>query len=210
MKTVDIGLRDLRPAPWNPNRMEEQTLSRLKESLMRYGLVEPLVVRPIGDGYEVLSGNQRLRAIQEIGEDKAPCVVVDLDDAEAMLLAQTLNNLRGEDDQLLKGNLLKSILDSIPEDRVLSLLPETSESLKAITSFTETDLAAHLQSWDEAQSARLKHMQLQFTGKQLETVEEALARILPQAKGAQDGNPNQRGNAFYLLCRFYLEKAGEE
>ena len=76
--------------------------------------------------YEVLSGNQRLKAITSLGIKTVPCVVVDLNDAESMLLAQALNNLRGEDDQSLKGNLLKTVIASIPEDRVLSLLPENS------------------------------------------------------------------------------------
>ncbi|MFC1947962.1 ParB/RepB/Spo0J family partition protein [Chloroflexota bacterium] len=208
MNTLDIRIDKLQPAPWNANRMDEAGIERLKESLSRYGLVEPLVVRPLPDDkYEVLSGNQRLKAISSIDLEIIPCVVVYLDDAEAMLLAQALNNLHGEDDPILKGTLFKNILSSIPEHKVLSLLPETTETLRALASFSETDLAEHLQAWQEAQAARLKHMQLQFTDKQLETVEEALARILPKAKSDDNGNPNTRGTAMYMLCRYYLEKA---
>ena len=65
MKVIEIPLDKLREAPWNANQMDEAMLERLKESLRRYGLVGPLVVRPIGQYYEVLkwkptpSSNQR-------------------------------------------------------------------------------------------------------------------------------------------------------
>ncbi|MFC1873880.1 ParB/RepB/Spo0J family partition protein [Chloroflexota bacterium] len=208
MKVNELPIDALKEAPWNPNQMDEAGFNRLKESLSTYGLVEPLVVRPEDNSsYEVLSGNQRLKAITGMGYESIPCVIVNLNDAEAMLLAQALNGLHGEDDPILKGSLLKSILSSIPEDKVLSLLPETTESLRSLASFSQVDLAEHLLAWEQAQAARLRHMQLQFTNQQLETVEEALARILPKAKDDKAESPNIRGTAMYMLCRFYLEKA---
>ena len=188
--------------------MDEATLNRLSESLSRYGMVVPLVVRPRGGGfYEVLSGNQRLKAINSLGFEKVPCVVVSLDDPGAMLLAQALNNLRGEDDPMLKGNLFKTILASVPEDQVIALLPEDKESLKALTSFDQIDLAEHLQAWELAQAARLKHMVLQLTPQQLEMVDEAINRIMPDVKKDNSGSPNNRGTAIFLLCKYYLERS---
>ena len=205
MKVVEIPVSQLQEAAWNPNQMDELMLARLKESLKRYGLVQPLVVRPLQDFYEVLSGNQRLKVIQQLAFNWAPCVIVNLKDKEAMLLAQALNNLRGEDDLGMKGALLGDILAGIPEEEVLVLLPETTASLQALTSIGQTELAQQLQAWEQAQAARLKHMQLQFTHQQLETVQEAVNLILPKAKEEMD-NPNTRGNAIFLLCKFYLER----
>ena len=141
---------------------------------------------------------------------RVPCVVVNLNDSEAMLLAQALNNLRGEDDQALKGNLIKEVLTTIPEDKVLSLLPETIESLRSLSSFDQTDLAQHLQAWEQAQAAKLKHMILQLTQQQLEIVEEAINNIMPNAKEDTSGSPNKRGTAIYLLCKYYLEREESE
>ncbi|MFC1955998.1 chromosome partitioning protein ParB, partial [Chloroflexota bacterium] len=104
----------------------------------------------------------------------------------------------------------KAILASVPEDRVISLLPEDKESLKAVTSFDQNDLAQHLQVWQLAQAARLKHMILQLTYQQLEVVEEAVNRIMPDAKEDNSGNPNNRGTAIFLLSKFYLERSGVE
>ncbi len=211
MKTVDISLTELRPAPWNPNQMNQTMMERLRESISKYGLVEPLVARKIGEAqYEVLSGNQRLRVLEDLDFKSVPCVIVELDDARAMLLAQALNNLRGEDDLALKGALLKEILSSVSEDEVLSLLPETTESLKSLPLINEIDLAEHLKVWEKAQAARLRHMQLQFTDKQLETVEEAVSLMIREAKENGFDNPNTRGNAVFLLCKFYLERRNLE
>ena len=207
MRTVDVSLIELRPAPWNPNQMDETMMERLRESISRYGLVEPLVVRPLDDSlYEVLSGNQRLRILEDLDFKSVPCVIVELDNARAMLLAQALNDIRGEDDQALKGALLKEILSSVPESEVLSLLPETTESLKSLSLINEMDLAEHLKAWEKAQAVRLRHMQLQFTDKQLETVEEAVSLMIHEAKKDGFDNPNTRGNAVFLLCKFYLER----
>jgi ParB family chromosome partitioning protein len=210
MKTVDIDIRKLKPAPWNPNQMDDEMTARLKESISRYGLVEPLVVREKDLSIEVLSGNQRFRVLQEMDFTIVPCVVVKLDDTGAMLLAQALNGLKGEDDFALKGALLKQILSSVSEDEVLSLLPETTESLKSLSMINEIDLAEHLQAWDKAQIARLRHMQLQLTDKQIEVVEEAVSSFIPKAKDESFGNPNTRGNAVFLLCKYYLERRQPE
>jgi ParB family transcriptional regulator, chromosome partitioning protein len=211
MNLIDLQIEKLNHAPWNPNQLDSAGIARLTESLSRYGLVEPLVVRKRKDNeYEVLSGNQRLKAIASLGYKTVPCVVMDLDDAEAMLLAQILNNLRGQDDQVMKGNLIKTVLSSIPEDKVLSLLPETAESLKSITQFNQEDLAEHLQAWQEAQAARLKHMIIQLTDHQHDLVDDAIKRILPNVKEDNSGSPNSRGTAIFLLCKFYLDHKEQE
>ena len=207
MKTIDINVTELTSAPWNPNQMDETMMERLRESIFRYGLVEPLVVRKINSQqYEVLSGNQRLKVVEEMGVAMVPCVLVELDNTRAMLLAQALNGLHGEDDLALKGALLKEILSSASEGEVLSLLPETTESLKSLSLINEMDLAEHLKAWEDAQVARLRHMHLQFTNKQLETVEEAVSLVIHEAKENGFDNPNIRGNAVFLLCKFYLER----
>jgi ParB family chromosome partitioning protein len=89
---------------------------------------------------------------------------------------------------------------------VLSLLPETAESLKSLAAINQTDLAEHLKAWEQTQSAKLKHMQLQLTPKQLEVVEKALSRIMSKTKDSSFDNPNNRGNAIFLLCNYYLER----
>ncbi len=209
MKVINLKLDELQEAIWNSNQMEEPMLARLKESIRRYGIVENLVVRRSGiDTYEVLSGNQRLKVLKEAGFQSVPCVVVQLDDAHARLLAQALNAIRGEDDLGLRAELMRKVLETISEDEVLAILPETADSLNALASMGQETIAAYLKNWQQAQAARLKHLQFQLTPRQLEVIEEAIRRVLPQANPARGDSPNVRGTALFLLCQLYLKKEG--
>ncbi len=148
MQIINLQLSQLQAATWNANRMDSAALSRLRESLSRYGMVLNLVVRSQADGYyEVLSGNQRLTVLMELGYGEVPCVVVKVDDAHARLLAQALNRIQGEDDLGLKAELVREVLKTLPQEDVLSLLPETTESLQALSSLGQADMAEYLQNW---------------------------------------------------------------
>lgn len=205
MKVIEVPVSDLNAAPWNPNVMDPAMATRLRESITRFGLVENLIVRPMPDRtYEVLSGNQRLQVIKELDFNKAPCVVVELDDAEAMLMAQALNQIEGEDDPGLRAELMRSVLSSLSEEEVIAVLPETVESLRSLASLGQDDLAASLTAWQKAQSAHLQHLTFQLTEVQREVVEDALGSV-PTDDIEASGNPNTRGNALHELCKRYLE-----
>ena len=177
---------------------------RLIESIDRYGMVQNLVARGIGDGtYEVLSGNHRLRAMREKGITIAPCVIVDLEDSNARLLAQALNRVHGEDDLGLKAEMVREVL--IPQSEVLSLLPESAASLEAPSSLGETSLAEHLEAWQPAQAARLHHMIFQLSADQVKVVEAALEGVIAGAANNERAAPNRRGDALFLLCQSYLK-----
>ena len=210
MEVVDIAIDKLHEAPWNPNKMDESMLARLTESIKRYGLVEHLVVRSTADGrYQVLSGNQRLRILRDAGFAGATCVVVDLSEADSRLLAQALNRIRGEDDLGLRAELVREILHTLPVEAVAAVLPETINSLKAMSSMGKDTIAAYIQNWQQTKAARLKHLQFQLTDSQLVVVQKALVLILQRADQTQPENPNARGNALYILAKAYLEKEGE-
>jgi ParB family transcriptional regulator, chromosome partitioning protein len=207
LEIVNLPLDKLNPASWNSNQMDQVTLKKLKESIRRYGIVENLVVRKLPDEtFEVLSGNQRLKLLVEMGFSTAPCLVVNEIDAQARLLAQALNHIRGEDDLGLRAELMKEVLKSIPQAEVLAVLPDTAVSLNSMSSMGKTEIADYLEKWEQAQAIKLKHLQFQLTHNQEELVEEALAQLMPAAKQNQGNNPNTRGIALYLLCKNYLER----
>ena len=210
MQIIDMQMTQLHPACWNPNRIDDAMVKRLKESITRYGLVQSLVVRAVeSGGYEVLSGNQRLDVLRSMGYTQVPCVVVEVGDAHARLLAQALNRIQGEDNLGLKAELVRDILKSLPKEDVLALLPETAESLQVLSSLGQENMAHYLQNWHRAQAAKLKHLQFQLTPAQLEVVEKVLTQVLPQAKEARGENPNPRGRALYLLCLKFLEEKSQ-
>ena len=165
MKIIELDLDLLQAATWNSNETDETMLQHLRTSIRKYGLLGNLVVRLIGtDCYEVLSGNQRLRILKEIGISPVPCVMVEMDDAHARLLAQALNHVHGQDNIGLQAAAIRKMLESIPQEEVLSVLPDTANGLKALASLGEQSAEAYLSNWQQGQPARLKHLQFQLTG----------------------------------------------
>ena len=211
MKLVEIPVEQLHGAPWNANHMDEGMMEHLRESVRRYGLVENLVVRPLGPrSYEVLSGNQRLRLLRELGMSTVPCFVVAVDDANARLLAQALNRVRGQDDLGLKAELVREVLKAVPEAEVMALLPESAGGLRSLASLGQESMAASLQSWQRAREARLRNLLFKLTPAQLETVEEALSLMLPAARRDPRRSPNARGTALCLVCESFLSRSQEQ
>ena len=207
MEVANLSVEALVEAPWNPNQMDEGMMDRLKESLGRFGMLGVMVVRPLEAGrWEVLSGNQRLRVLKDIGAKVAPCIVVELDDAHACLLAQALNRIQGEDDLGLKAELVRQVLKEIPQNQVLDLLPESIESLEGLAALGQLSIEEYLQAWEASRNARLRHLQFHFTDNQLEVIEEALERVAAGSTKEDWSNPNQRSNALYWLCLWYLDR----
>ena len=209
MKITNIPVDLLRQPEWNPNRMDGGNLMKLGRSIDRYGLVQNLVVRHMEDGtYEMLAGNQRLQVLSQSGIMEVPCVVVELEDGEARLLCQALNRVHGEDDLGLRAELLRQVLEELPEEEVLGILPDTRMGLESLVNLGQDSMDGYLENWQAAQAVRLKHLQFQLTGQQLESVEEALARLMPEASSGHGSSPNARGTALYILCRRYLDVTG--
>lgn len=180
-------------------------LSRLRRSIEHFDLVVPLVVRQVESNlFETIGGAQRLSVLQQMGVSEVEVVIVDADDTKAKLLGQALNHIAGEDDLGMRAQLLREVLESCPQDEVIALLPETAESLASLVSLGQEDMASYLKAWERAQAARLKHLQFQLLPDQLEVVEEALARLLPEARKLRGESPNERGVALFLLCKRFL------
>jgi ParB family transcriptional regulator, chromosome partitioning protein len=208
MRVVDVPFQQIHAAVWNPNQMDEAMRARLCRSIERFGMVVPLVVRHMGqDSYETIGGAQRLTVLQELQIDTVPCVVVEANDAHARLLAQALNRIQGQDDLGLQAELIREVLQSLPQEEVLQLLPETAQGLQALSSLGQEVMADYLKNWQQAQAARLKHLTFRFNQHQIEVVEEALAQIMPQVRETGSPSPNTRGTALYFLCKAYLEQS---
>ena len=206
MKPIELAVEDIEPASWNSNEMDDAMRSRLRASLHRFGLVVPLVVRRTGDGrYETVGGAHRLNVIKEMDATTAACIVVDADDAEARLLSQALNHVAGQDNPGLRGQVIRDLLHAFPEAEVLCVLPDSAEGLQALASLGKADLAAHLEAWEKAQAARLRHLQFQLTETQLEAVDSAIEQALVQVDGTNLSSPNRRGNALATICAAYLQ-----
>jgi DNA modification methylase len=135
MQAQQIPLERLVEAPWNANRVTAATLQKIRRSIERFGVVENLVARPHPSEqgcFEVLSGNHRLRVVGELGHVSVPVVVLELDDAQARLLAQTLNRTRGSDDPEAYAQLLEEVLREFTAFEVSEFLPESESAIEQV------------------------------------------------------------------------------
>lgn len=91
-------LAELVPRPQPRRRFEEASLKALAESIRAHGVLEPLLVRPLGDGrYEIVAGERRYRAAQIAGLSEVPVVVLEGLDEKAAQAIALMENLQRED-----------------------------------------------------------------------------------------------------------------
>ena len=70
-----ISIRQIRKNPNQPRKVfDPQALQSLAESIRQYGVITPLTVREIPEGYELVSGERRLRAASMAGLTAVPCL----------------------------------------------------------------------------------------------------------------------------------------
>jgi ParB family transcriptional regulator, chromosome partitioning protein len=93
----DLPISSVRPNPFQPRSgIDETALAELSASIEVSGLLQPIVVRPRGSGYELIAGERRWRAIQRLGWPTIPAVVRDADDQTLLTLA-LIENLQRND-----------------------------------------------------------------------------------------------------------------
>ena len=87
-----LPLEAIRTRPQPRRRFEEAALQALAESIRAHGVLEPLLVRPLGDGrYEVIAGERRLRAAAMAGLGQVPVSVLEVDERAAAAIALVEN-----------------------------------------------------------------------------------------------------------------------
>jgi hypothetical protein len=95
----------------NPQYLSDRQMSALVESIKRDGFLSPIIVRPHGRRWEILSGNHRSLAAREAGLTKVPCVVIDCDDKTAARIAVNMNSVHGDPTPELLAPFLAEIDD---------------------------------------------------------------------------------------------------
>ena len=92
---VELEIGQVRPNPRQPRRaFDDEAIQRLAESVKADGVVQPIVVRDVGDGYEIVAGERRWRAARLAGLRTIPAIVRSADDRELLILALAENVAR--------------------------------------------------------------------------------------------------------------------
>jgi ParB family chromosome partitioning protein len=112
----DIELKKIQPNRLNP-RLEftKAGLDELADSIRKIGLLEPIIVRPYQDEYQVVVGERRYRAAHQAGLDKVPVVIGDYSDDEVMEMNLVENIQREDLSAVEKAKICKQLRDTFPE-----------------------------------------------------------------------------------------------
>jgi len=92
---LEIPLQDISPNPKQPRKdFDINSLNNLAGSLKKSGVIQPVVVRKVGSGYQLIVGERRWRAAKLAGLERIPAVVREVSDVESLELALVENLLR--------------------------------------------------------------------------------------------------------------------
>lgn len=109
---IDIEL--IRPNPDQPRtRFTESALENLAQSIRANGVVQPIVVRPMGNQFEIVAGERRWRAAQRAGLRKIPAAVREVSDDKLLELALIENIQREELNPIEEANAYRKLIDNI-------------------------------------------------------------------------------------------------
>ncbi len=131
-RVVFLPLRAVRPNPAQPRKIfREEALQDLADSICQHGILQPLSVRRIGTGYELIAGERRLRAAQMAGLTEIPCIVMTMDDKESGLAAMVENLQRQDLDFVEEARGIAALMEkwSISQDGCAKMLGKSQSAI---------------------------------------------------------------------------------
>jgi ParB family chromosome partitioning protein len=112
----EVELKKIRPNRLNPRlSINVERLNDLADSIKQIGVLEPLIVRPTDDGYEVVVGERRYRASQQARLQKIPVIIRDYSDEQVIELNLVENIQREDLSAVEKGNCCRQLMEKFPD-----------------------------------------------------------------------------------------------
>jgi ParB family chromosome partitioning protein len=109
---TEIEIESLTSNLFQPRKnFDQEKLEELKESIKRHGVIQPIVVRKIANGYEIVAGERRLRAAQEIKLKKIPAIIKNFSNEKSLEIALVENIQRENLNPIEQANAFKRLID---------------------------------------------------------------------------------------------------
>ena len=110
---IYVDINDIMPNASQPRKVfDDEKLEDLANSIKQHGMIQPIVLRRSGKGYEIVVGERRWRAARMIGLKEIPAIVKELTDEENMLLAIIENMQREDLNPIEEAEGLKQMIDT--------------------------------------------------------------------------------------------------
>jgi hypothetical protein len=195
MEVVRLSLDDLVFDENNARLHPERNLAVVKQSLLQYGQVEPLVVQ--ASTGVVIGGNARLQCMREIGWTEASAVVLDLDDAKAKALGLVLN--RSAELATWNNDKLVEVLEGLTAQEIPVIgwdMPEIQALLEGSLNQGVVDTTAGMFEPVPVEPKR----SVSFTREQWDTVSRAVEKV----QEVEEDKVSE-AQALMTICGVYLD-----
>ncbi|MBL8866989.1 MAG: ParB/RepB/Spo0J family partition protein, partial [Planctomycetia bacterium] len=107
-----LGVEAIRHNPYQPRKQfDDEDLKQLRDSIKTHGVLQPLVVRRVNDGFQLIAGERRLRAAQQAGLADVPVHIVEFNDQQVYEAALVENIQRADLNPIEKAQGFKDYLD---------------------------------------------------------------------------------------------------
>lgn len=141
IKFIDIN--NLQRGQYQPrNEIDLESVSGLAESIASQGIIEPIIVRRIGnDIYEIVAGERRWKAAQKVGLKEIPCIIKEISDDDAMVIA-LLENIQREDLNVIEeAQALQLLINklSITHEELAKKIGKSRSSITNLIRLNELD-----------------------------------------------------------------------
>lgn len=131
-KVVDLNIEDVLPNRFQPRiKFNEEAIVELSKSIKEHGVIQPIVVRPIGDKFEIIAGERRYKASCMAELKTIPAIITDLNDKDSAEVALIENVQRENLTPIEEAISYKKILDMgyITQDALATKLGKTQSTV---------------------------------------------------------------------------------
>jgi len=108
---VEVDVNAITPNPYQPRTDTEEGISELVESIKKDGVLQPIVVRPFGEGFQLVFGERRWRASIKAGLTRVPALVRDVDEEGLLRFALIENMQRRDLNPIAKARAIKTYME---------------------------------------------------------------------------------------------------
>ena len=152
VKIVELNINEIIPNRFQPRRQfDEEEIMELSDSIKKYGVIQPLVVRPTGDKYEIIAGERRYKASVLAGLETVPAIIKNLTDKDSAEIAIIEN---------IQRRNLSAIEEALSYKKVLDMGYLTQEDLASKLGKSQPTIANKIRLLnlsDEVQEALLEN-----------------------------------------------------
>ena len=111
---LELGIEQIEPNPEQPRRaFNDATLEELAQSIRANGVIQPIIVRRLGESFQIVAGERRWRAAQRAGLLKVPAVIRDIKEEEVLALSLIENIQREELNPIEEAAAYKNLIEQL-------------------------------------------------------------------------------------------------